>query len=490
MTKGTSPYNFVPLNEHVYLPEWGSQVSHDVPFSDGESGTIEVRWRNVSPLFVGGPDSKNEKIEGKTIKCPVQTRDGRYFIPGTSLRGMLRSVMEVMSFARLRQLNDGFYGVRVFNKREKDHSLHGTKPEPPLCGWLTMEGDNLYLRRCIEGYERVEHSTLRKHYPQFDKDSTVDKRQEAVGHYPIWKEDKDYRVVCTGPMHSKKKEYLFPISCQQKERLDERVAQAFLDVHATHPQFENYFLKRLKRGEEIGVFFRVGSKNEVKHLGLAAVYRTPYLHSVKEGVRQTSVEGADLCDLIWGYIPEKSGTGLKGRVVISHAFPTHKDLLIADNQLVKTSGVLGEPKASFFPYYLKSTGGEYGAYDDKIITLAGRKRYRIHTGATTTKLPQGNDNEKVLTTFYALPAGTEFTFRIIVHNLRPIELGAVLSALTFHGQKGVWHNLGLAKAHGFGKFEILDVQLSSNFVHKASTYLEAFEEEMSLYGRENEMDKG
>jgi hypothetical protein len=37
-----SPYNFVPAptEDQVFKPEWADQVSHDIPFSDGESGEI------------------------------------------------------------------------------------------------------------------------------------------------------------------------------------------------------------------------------------------------------------------------------------------------------------------------------------------------------------------------------------------------------------------------------------------------------------------
>ncbi len=38
-----SPYNFVPLSEHVFFPDWAEKVSMDVPFSDGISGALKVR---------------------------------------------------------------------------------------------------------------------------------------------------------------------------------------------------------------------------------------------------------------------------------------------------------------------------------------------------------------------------------------------------------------------------------------------------------------
>ena len=36
-----SPYNFAPLADQVFHPDWRTQISHDMPFSDGVSGCPE-----------------------------------------------------------------------------------------------------------------------------------------------------------------------------------------------------------------------------------------------------------------------------------------------------------------------------------------------------------------------------------------------------------------------------------------------------------------
>jgi len=40
------------------------------------------------------------------------------------------------------------------------------------------------------------------------------------------------------------------------------------------------------------------------------------------------------------------------------------------------------------------------------------------------------------------------------HNLKKAELGALLSALTFHNTQGCFHNIGMAKSLGYGKIEL------------------------------------
>ena len=52
-------YNFVPLNEMVVIPEWGGEISQDLPFSDGEDGCMDVIVSNLSPIITC--DDKSEK---------------------------------------------------------------------------------------------------------------------------------------------------------------------------------------------------------------------------------------------------------------------------------------------------------------------------------------------------------------------------------------------------------------------------------------------
>ena len=49
--KITSPYNFVPINSHVFYPDWADLASQDLPFEDGKDVVINVKLENVSPLF-------------------------------------------------------------------------------------------------------------------------------------------------------------------------------------------------------------------------------------------------------------------------------------------------------------------------------------------------------------------------------------------------------------------------------------------------------
>jgi hypothetical protein len=118
-------------------------------------------------------------------------------------------------------------------------------------------------------------------------------------------------------------------------------------------------------------------------------------------------------------------------------------------------GVFGTPRESYYPFYLARARNAAGSgtqrYDDDDAVPAGRKRYVVRR--RLTPLPQGNANADVRTHVQFLPPGTRFAGKVRFHNLHPVELGALLWALTF----GEWdngrryrHQIGRAKAQGYG----------------------------------------
>ena len=192
---------------------------------------------------------------------------------------------------------------------------------------------------------------------------------------------------------------------------------------------------------------------------------------------QKPVEGKDLCEIIFGFTGKDMS--LRGRVQLSHAFCT--DAPYGKELLDEKYGVLGEPKPSFYPLYLKQPGPQYKTFNNA-DGIAGRKLYRVHTGESVRRLPEGNGNDNTTSYFRPLRTGLTFVMRINLHNMRPVETGAILSALTLHDTKGAWHNIGSGKAFGYGKIECVDVKLE-RLKHDKAYYMRAFEEEMECFTR-------
>ena len=75
---------------------------------------------------------------------------------------------------------------------------------------------------------------------------------------------------------------------------------------------------------------------------------------------------------------------------------------------------------------------------------------------------------------FPLKEGVIFRGKVCYHNLKKAELGALLSALSFHGTDGCFHNIGMAKSLGYGK-----IALKLDGVDNIEEYLKAFEVEVS-----------
>ena len=485
MTKLTSTYNFAKISEYVYVPEWHDKVSMDHPFSDGEDGIIEVRMRNVSPLFTrDGQPSSRDKKDVSPYSAHIMEKDGRrrYYLPATSVKGMLRMTMEAMTYGRMSQFTDRSFGYRDFGGKQTQ-TEYMAKVADVHCGWLEKEGDQFILTPCDGNFETISIQEVRKTYKDFDKEKSAWKRNMKTGFYPLINHDDcEYFLVATGKIDSKKVEYLFPKNTLEPFTVPEDVAQAFVTIHEQTPDFEK-FLVRLEN-DRIAVFYIPDKARGVKAIGMAKMLKYPYEKSLGQilSTQQKKTEGHDLAEVIFGYIDRNGHESLKGRVHIGNAFAEEP---IADSRLYDLqSGVLGQPKPSFYPLYLRQAGNPYKTYDNP-DGIAGRKLYRIHQGITVTNLPQGNNNENLIAKFKPIPEGQVFTLRIAVHNLRPVETGALISALILHDTKGCYHNLGLAKGFGYGKLEVLSVKLQ-HLTQDADAYMRAFEKELSIFCMDHE----
>lgn len=279
-------------------------------------------------------------------------------------------------------------------------------------------------------------------------------------------------LVCTGKMKSKKHEYLFDKVKNEDIHVDSDVIVKFKTVYKPSDYKDNLY-KKLNKGERIAVFFKKDNHGKVSVIGLTRNFRYPYKYRISDCIVQPNVgDGPDLVDCIFGYVNKEDA--LKGRVHVGNAFAN--EAVIEDN-IVK--GVLGQPSASYYPLYLRQVNeGKYTTYNDE-AEMAGRKRYRVHAPNALTD-PKYNGNENVVTEMKPLPAGTTFKLLISVHNLRPIEVGALLSALTFHGTEGPCHNIGQGKSFGFGSLRIKKLELK-NFKYDEHAYLKDFEWEMSKF---------
>ena len=139
-----APYNFVPLSSFVHFPAWGPYASHDVPFEDGFCGTIQVGLENHTPMLVGGEQVVGENK--KTVVTFCRQPDGTPYIPGSSLKGLIRNVVEIAAFGKMKSIDDTRLSVRDLTNgakeiyRDKLNRTNGFGPKAKA-GWLQLKRD-------------------------------------------------------------------------------------------------------------------------------------------------------------------------------------------------------------------------------------------------------------------------------------------------------------------------------------------------------------
>jgi CRISPR-associated protein (TIGR03986 family) len=492
MTEVKSPYNFVPAptESEVYKPEWANQVSHDIPFSDGESGEITLKITAETPIFIRNGHSRD--VEENEFSHIGEGANKRYFIPATSIKGMLRNVLEIISFSRMKQVDEKpFFGLRDMNNNEYKRE---TNQSQLRSGWLKKEGNKWFMYPV--NHVRVPMSDIERKYNILNRQ--LQNASDAIQKYNTLGANKNvevrlnfvreliknirgtninygslYRfdtngnfvgnIVLFGNIDNKHYDFVFAKETDIRYSVDTALIEK---MDKLDDALWNYH----KPSNRIPVFFKLEG-DKVKHFGFSKLYRLNNGHSIGDlepvhSYKSSKKDELDLAQLIFGAVDDISEP-LKGRVFISHAF-------CSDNPTAQNTEerVLSSPKPSYYPFYLKQEDNKpYNTYLNNNSVLAGFKRYPVHIN---TK-PNGNHaNENIPSNFNPLPARTSFECKIRFHNLRKVELGALLSAITFHNTPNLFHNLGAAKPYGFGK-----VKLTILNRPKYNQYMAQFENKMN-----------
>lgn len=109
----SQPYRFIELPDKVVGPEPGlADHPIDMPLSEGYCGTIRVEWIADSPLLIGGAATGKSQSDGTVEPLKI---NGQYVLPGATLRGLVRSVTEIVAYAKMTQGNWHYrFGLRDF----------------------------------------------------------------------------------------------------------------------------------------------------------------------------------------------------------------------------------------------------------------------------------------------------------------------------------------------------------------------------------------
>ena len=520
-----APYNFIPLAKDVFHPCWDEMISFDRPFEDGLCGVIDVTLTARSPIFVRNglskmvvTDDDRRSVDPNDYNRFNHIKDSEgnllFFIPGSSVKGMLRSTVEIISDGKFAQVENQSFGKRNLNDSEYRNNMQNAS-----CGWMYVGDDGGWkiddhgkamkvnvalldpmlpdLMKHIkdrDALKRDENKTSMAKYKMLlgeggtfrevdFYDDFISKKLKVK--YKIGKiktskgkpvdvvvsvngvnDDKEGIVVLTGqqgaydPKKSnpgKHHEFIFPGRCVTEALpVSDNVVEAFRTIHANSDDWTGLWADQLLiRNQRIPVFFCKDDDGNVTSIGLASMYKYPYKKSVHGAIPDEHLKAKlDLAECMFGYSRQEDGklVALKGRVQVGHFFATKCSGEDSPHKLI-----LGTPHPSYYPLYVQG-----GKTWDEAVEVNGRKFYPIRKGEWKQKVLDEEkviveDNGKLAKSAVAmcpLAAGTVFTGKIRFFNLKPFELGALVAALTFFDKPGHYHSIGMGKPLGYGKTEV------------------------------------
>ncbi|MBK1654887.1 TIGR03986 family type III CRISPR-associated RAMP protein [Allochromatium vinosum] len=503
-----APYNFVPLADWVHCPDWADQVSHDLPFKDGLSGHLDLKITTHTPLLVGGVQ-QNATTQAPGEVRPFRMPDGRYAIPGTSLKGMIRAVVEIASFSRMSLVDDVRYGLRDISGPYVKSAYLDRVRSNVKTGFMQLGSNGLpVITPCdmVRLSHRQVEAWLGLDSPPFAPSRSVKKKyeewsnlyqKESIGQRRIRFTPSNGEAinlgtgsetgvpVLTGQIsasdkkNGKSRDFVFYNENPQRAfELSLAEWADFLYVHgdqatkdAADMSWPGYWKDRYWRDQAVPVFY-LQDKGKTR-VGLAYMPRLSGDYSTHQMIGHTKedhLQGQgrgplDFAETLFGNVGDNSAACLKGRVSFGHAVSDNATL----DQPTRPT-ILNGPKASYFPNYVrqKTTPSKWTLKSKGYATcihtsehprpeIRGWKRYPARPGFKVQELTneqKNSDKKSTQVILHLLKEKAVFSGRVTFHNLKPEELGALCWALEWAGNERLRHGLGMAKSFGFGQVEI------------------------------------
>lgn len=549
--RSSAPYNFVPLPEKVVAAVTDPQElpSHDT-YGDPKyrhTGYFDVTLTTKSPLFVRGMltraefdlDEQGKDRNGQSVRNGVTRIEDRLknkadffhtgdatmpIIPGSSLRGMLRSLVEIVSYGKVSRVSDKKLFFRTMDDSAVGDHYRGRMSDRVETGFLFRKGRQYSIRKC--SMARVFRDDINTDlYETVGSDKIPcwkSNLNNQVQYRPVWvllNESGDRvreirtgevegwiegRQVITGNIPKKKKEFvlLLPPADAEEVVVPETIIQRFHDDDQLTAWQEKAFPANKPRSDyrerdgwvgknpdEYGepIFF-LRENDQLTFIGRARMFRLPYVQRPLDLVRVSlrDVKTVDFADAMFGYVEKKRSDAEQGdkanayasRVQVTDATTADIDVFLPGSPF--TSEILATPKPTAFQHYLVQTSdlkrrlNHYDSLPDN-TAIRGSKLYWKRGERTLSDLrakpnsPNVDGNGKVTATstqhtlIKPVRSGVTFTFRVYFENLSNEEMGALCWAVHPLGseQKGYCHQLGMGKPLGMGAVE-LDATLHLN----------------------------
>lgn len=520
-----APYNFVPLPNECFSVEDGLDVQgrkikpwdrHDELIPGTHSGRIKLEIETLTPLYIRGPATRNDtEWDGRESRLrpePFTSADGTPLIPGSSLRGMVRGLVEILSFAKIQPVTAArpFFRTVAADRigtAYRDRMMRDGKKPPGgilrvASGTVTIEPQDVLRieRRKLPNGTFQEGPNYTPPWPIQQATcwvttggasadvSEIEIQEDRPREPGTWRRG---TLVLTGNAPKKKREFVIldPEPGQPRcIRVPDDVWERFHDEDQMTQWQERAFPRdkpsrrcrkasgHLRDGEPVFFLTDESAKSNdnpdgLVFLGRARMFRFPYDLSPADLI-PTQIRAAplDLAEAMFGRVEKARGReyqALKGRVFFEPAVAAQGGPPWTEEILVPR--ILSAPKPTTFQNYLTQDGPRnakdlttYLEGDD--TTIRGHKLYwhRWDAAQGLAAVREPNDHDRKRTDLLAgrgdqhtqhtliepVRPGVTFTGRIRFENLTDLELGALLTALQLPDECG--HRLGMGKPLGLG----------------------------------------
>lgn len=554
--RSQAPYNFVPLpNAVLWAPACARNAAQhfDKFLSEAHSGYIDIEITAKTPLYIRGPARKqNNTWDSREVRFrlePYVDLQGHPVIPGSSLRGAIRTLFEILTFSKIQPVTNErpFYRSlspdRVGLAYRSRMSRPGSPTPLPRAGFIGKNPDGTYMINETCSVLRVSHDRIHQLIPTFTYVHSASYVPDPVlQHTTIWvKRDAAGRdavavelsyapgleeavLVLTGwapprpipgtdRMAEKCKEFVFLKALKKPPiQIPAFAWQRFHDEDQITRYQESAFPPKGHLREGDPVFFVCDSTGELDFFGRAQMFRLPYDESpfdlLPSEHKAFSDDHLDLAEVVFGFVPQHlddKRKAIRSRIEVEDAVAPE----IVRPLDAMAPNILSSPKVTCYQHYLTQNGGrdkrELTTYLNGDVTMIRGHKLYWHRWNGLRSIKEENQ-DKVLrdpgtqhTIIQPIPDKTVFHGRIHFHNLLDFELGALWATIAL--PEGHAHKIGMGKPLGLGSIRIeptlyiLDARTryrswqQSGFIrcdNPRDTYQSAFESRIAAHAKESQ----
>lgn len=437
-----NPYTFIPVNNGVKKP-YNEYYKDENLLSGKIECTLKARTKLAVCDMISGTEADFFKVDGKAV------------IPGSSIRGTIRSIFEALTdscFSSANAESDDYFSSRLnkkspglieYNKNENKYILYKAErykdeKNNQLSEYKT--GDEVSFK-C---YSKKGKSEDIKYFKDVNNGFT----KGYVHKVDRMKTNKDsiFEKKGKGNVISEKSIILLAENIEKYKPKDKKIIEEY------KRQFE-----KMKAGNGmLPVWYhKDGDRYYFAPSQMSrAIFYTQPIDMLKEKNLDVCSDENKVCETcaLFGIINRQNSKFVKSsKLRFSDAVCEDKSCFDRKYNLL-----LAPPRISSFEFYLKSNEIQYCA-DSEGVTIAGRKYY-WHNTSEVKDVTVTDANKNMVKKVELVKAESEFNFCVYFDNITEIQLQKIVFALNLGENRldsDKCHKIGHGKPLGLGSAKVV-----------------------------------